>query len=928
MKNFLTLLLIVALFAPVLESADCQEPIDFDTQVKPILVKHCAGCHNDDDYEAGLSVDSFDSLEEGCDGEAVFLSGDAENSWMIQLINGDKEPLMPPDSYPRLSNEEVETLKNWIIEGANDSETEDPPPEMDPETPLTVDHDSPITAAAWSTKGVIAIGRFQTIELLDASTQKTIGILPHLGKVHSLEFSQDASKLLSAGGQVGQSGVATLWNVESQKPIQQLDAHRDAIYSATLSSDQKWIATASYDKQIKIWQIENGKLLTECRGHNDAVYDLAFSNDTKNLISASADQTIKVWSTTSGERLDTLGQPLKGQNVTTFSPDNQFIVGGGLDNRIRMWKFESRDSAKTNPLQNACFAHEAAIVQLAFTPNAKYLVSSSEDRTIKVWDPQDFRQVATYNDQPDVCAAIAISPDSQQIFVGRLDGSQDILLMDEVKDNDRVPADTAPRQVSANANAIEFSKRDESEPNNVIKSANKISVPTYVSGAIHSVGNGSDSDLFEFTAQKGEPLIIETRAARDRSKLDTKIEILDSQGQLVPRILLRAVRDSYFTFRGKNSNIADDFRIHNWQEMELNDYLYCNGEVVRLYQWPRGPDSGFLVYPGFGKRHTYFGTTATTHALHETCYVVRPFPVGTEFQPNGLPVFELNYENDDGSERKTGSDSRLHFLAPQDGKYFVRVTDARGFQGEDFKYRLEVRHARPDFKVSLQNEKTLSPGGGREFTVTVERIDGFDQAIEVELTGGPAAVRIDSPLLIEPGQLKAKGTLWLEKDHEPISDEQWNGVQVTARSTRNKQTISKTVNGFKPIEIKESPKAEFRVVSVETAESDAFDLQEPFVITIRPGESVEAKIVARRTRHQGRISFGMAEAGRNFPHGVFVDNIGLNGLMIPAGKNEQRFFLTAEKWVKPQERLFHLRANNVDGEVTLPILLRIVDQQK
>ena len=48
---------------------------------------------------------------------------------------------------------------------------------------------------------------------------------------------------------------------------------------------------------------------------------------------------------------------------------------------------------------------------------------------------------------------------------------------------------------------------------------------------------------------------------------------------------------------------------------------------------------------------------------------------------NGLPVLTLYFENDDDAQRKLGKDSRLTFVAPADGTYFIRITDVRGFSG-------------------------------------------------------------------------------------------------------------------------------------------------------------------------------------------------------------------------------------------------------
>ena len=38
---------------------------DYSKQVAPILKKYCAGCHNDEDQEGKLSLESFAALQRG-----------------------------------------------------------------------------------------------------------------------------------------------------------------------------------------------------------------------------------------------------------------------------------------------------------------------------------------------------------------------------------------------------------------------------------------------------------------------------------------------------------------------------------------------------------------------------------------------------------------------------------------------------------------------------------------------------------------------------------------------------------------------------------------------------------------------------------------------------------------------------------------------
>ena len=98
----------------------------------------------------------------------------------------------------------------------------------------------------------------------------------------------------------------------------------------------------------------------------------------------------------------------------------------------------------------------------------------------------------------------------------------------------------------------------------------------------------------------------------------------------------------------------------------------------------------------------------------------------------------------------------------------------------------------------------------------------------------------------------------------------------------------------------------------------------PLELVIAPGETLEAKVVVERRDFKDRISFGNAESGRNLPHGVYVDNIGLNGVLIPEGDSERVFFITAEPWVEPMERIIFLEAAEADRPTSNPAVLRIV----
>ncbi len=464
----------------------------------------------------------------------------------------------------------------------------------------------------------------------------------------------------------------------------------------------------------------------------------------------------------------------------------------------------------------------------------------------------------------------------------------------------------------------------EKEPNDSVTNATHITVGSAIDGRIDSrSGQSPDVDLYEFEAQRGQSLVVETDASRRGSPIDTKIELLYPDGKPVERLLLQAVRDSQITFRPIDSN-TDDLRVENWQEMELNQLMYLQGEVCKIFRMPQGPDSGFQFYSSGGKRRNYFDTSPVAHALDEPAYIVEPHPPGSVLVPNGLPVFTVYYANDDEADRNLGSDSRLLFSTPKDGKYLVRVSDTRGYGGERFTYRLLLRKAKPDFKVSLTSGDniTVNAGAGKDFTVSANRLDGFDGDIRVETTGLPPGFHALNPLVIQAGHLLAKGTINASVDAAAPDEAAAAAVKMTATATIDGQLVTSEVKSFRKITLGPKPKL---LVALEPYDEQATNFVErsasdkPLEITIAPGQSIPAWLKIKRNGHDDLVTFTVD----SLPHGVIVDNIGLNGVLIPKGENARRIFLTAAKWVPDVDRLCFARAAQAETPTSLPLLLHV-----
>lgn len=914
------LLLLLVVF-----NAPAQTQVDYEQHIAPILRAYCSGCHNSVEHENDFSIETYSALRQGgTDKGDPIKPGRAEDSFLIKSLESRARPHMPPKDEPQVPAAELALFKRWIADGAR-------PPKRDvsileslvvPEIKTAPGLRQPLTAAAWSPGGIqLAVALANRVELRNSPRGKVRRVFEGPpGKVNAVHFSPDGQHLVTAGGITGLSGVAQLWAVATGRKLREFGGHRDVLYDAEFSPDGQTLATAGYDRVIKLWNVRDGALLRSIAVHNGAIFDLAFDPSGAVLASASADQTVKLWRVADGVRLDTLNQPQGELNAVAFTPDGQHILAAGNDKRIHLWRFISKAAPALNPVVHSRFAHEAAITAFSLSADGKSLVTSAADRTLKRWSVPDLVERHAYEVQPDLAAAIAARPGRDQFLAVRLDGSMQ--LYEAKADSTRKAPARPPLAKVSPSISTNRAELLEVEPNDAPAQAAIVNWPAAIKGAI---GRPGDVDLYRFHANAGQELTLAINAAQSKSHLDSRLEVLTTEGRPVGQVVLQAVRDSWFTFRGKDSDTSDDFRLHNWAEMELDEYFYANGEVVKLWLYPRGPDSGFKVYPGEGRRQAYFGTTPLTHALNEPGYIVTPLPAGVEPIPNGLPVFRINYENDDDPSRQTGADSLLHFSAPASGDYLVRVSDTRSFGGTNYHYSLAVRERRPDFSVAIEGkDPKVSPGSGREINFVAQRLEGFDGPIRIDLTHLPAGFTVSAPIEIEPGEIRAMATLRAATNAIAPGTNASRAIKIIARAQIHGREVTHEVGTLGQITLGKPPKLTVEILPGKDRSYVKEAPGQPLEFTIHPGQTIAALVRATRHDFKERIELGNEDCGRNLPHGVYVDNIGLNGLLIVEGQTEREFFITASKIARPGKRFFHLRAKADGNHVSQPVLLNVV----
>ncbi|WP_153559315.1 WD40 domain-containing protein [Roseimaritima sediminicola] len=106
--------------AEVAELADDQE-VSYIRDIAPVLKKNCLACHNQGNAEAGVNLESVETMT-AADVDDVLVPGEADASRLFLVAAHIEEPVMPPEdndvSAEPLDPAELALLRRWINSGA------------------------------------------------------------------------------------------------------------------------------------------------------------------------------------------------------------------------------------------------------------------------------------------------------------------------------------------------------------------------------------------------------------------------------------------------------------------------------------------------------------------------------------------------------------------------------------------------------------------------------------------------------------------------------------------------------------------------------------------------------------------------------------------------------------------------------------------
>eukprot|EP00927_Polykrikos_kofoidii_P056085 TRINITY_DN5026_c0_g1_i1.p1 TRINITY_DN5026_c0_g1~~TRINITY_DN5026_c0_g1_i1.p1 ORF type:complete len:911 (+),score=145.22 TRINITY_DN5026_c0_g1_i1:55-2733(+) len=219
------------------------------------------------------------------------------------------------------------------------------------------------------------------------------------------------------------SGNVFIWDYNTQTLVKQLEVCNLPVRCAKFVVRKQWIVTCSDDMHIRVFNYNTLEKVHEVEAHTDYIRYVAPHPSLPQLLSSSDDMSIKLWD---WEKNWQCSQVFEGHAhyvmMCQWNPkDPSMFVTCSLDRSIKVWGITGGSGASHFTLNG----HAKGVNCVEYAPGGEkpYIISGSDDRTVKIWDYQTKQCIQTLSGHTNNISSALFHPTLPIVLTAGEDGS-------------------------------------------------------------------------------------------------------------------------------------------------------------------------------------------------------------------------------------------------------------------------------------------------------------------------------------------------------------------------------------------------------------------------------------------------------------------------------------------------------------------------
>lgn len=353
-------------------SAAPKTPVSFINDVAPILKENCFACHDAKKRKGKFDMSTFESFRKGGSGDDPIVPGKPDESPLVDRLTATDKSRMPPkEAGEALPKEKIAVLEKWISEGAQLDAGLTPKSDILRELRVRWKPPPPLPS------------------------------YPFAVAITALAFTPDQKELV-----VGGQHELTVWDVAQAKLKKRISTRMERAYAMVFLPDGHLAVAGGRPGQegdVRIYNVQGGTpkvqngvaivdgvndrsvMVKQLLETDDSVLCLAVSADGKKLASGgSQDRLVQVWDLSAGCADAKLEQTIENHADwvfgVSFSPDGKYLLTCSRDKTAKVWDLTSKESVLTFP------DHQNPVYGVAIKADGKVGISVGEDNQVRFWN--------------------------------------------------------------------------------------------------------------------------------------------------------------------------------------------------------------------------------------------------------------------------------------------------------------------------------------------------------------------------------------------------------------------------------------------------------------------------------------------------------------------------------------------------------------